>query len=342
VKFLSGRELTVAIKKLLKEPRMRCAVAFWGNDCDKWLKSKSARVICNLSAGGTNPHALKKLQLPSKNLKQYDLLHAKVFIGKKHSIVASANVSSNGLGFEGIEQKGWHEAGVQIDTSEDLTTWFEKLWTGSARSITSNDWKEAKRKWKLRQQAKPTLPNFGSFDVNQNNLPFLDWYGPFEWESIKENIVKQYGWFDDKVEELIDNGVEIVEPRDRKLLKDRWALRWEANKDGIQKSKKLYFVKMSDKFIAKAYRYTGEKTEYDVLLGEEKQPPMPFDPKEENFISAFSKVLLLEKYKVIRGNDQKGSYYQSCRDLVKPFWKDLKEEYERLASTAQNRTKKLR
>jgi hypothetical protein len=326
MEFLSGGELTKAIKTLLKEPKVRCAVAFWGKGCDKWLKGAGARIICNLASGGTNPHALKKLK--SVELRQYDALHAKVIIGKTYSIVSSANVSSNGLGFERIEQQGWHEAGVRLNTSNALTSWFENLWKEKALTIEPDDWKEAARKWLLRQQTKPTLPSFDSFDIDQNRLPVLEWYGSSDWRANVKNIEKQVEKFKMEVDDLISYGIDIEDKKDIPLLKKRWVLRWNANKDGMPKrNSKLEFTKISDKFVKGAYTYKGNKSAEDVLLPEYAQPPIPFNPNAASFRDAFSKVLGLEKYKAFRNLDYKGSYQQSCKKLIRSFWRDIKDEY---------------
>lgn len=327
MEFLSGGKLTAAIKTLLKEPNVRCAVAFWGKGCENWLKGDGARVICNLASGGTNPHALKKLKIAE--LRQYDSLHAKVFIGENQSIVGSANVSSNGLGFEGDEQNGWHEAGVLVDTSDDLTSWFEDLWEGKSRSITLADWKEAARKWALRQQFKPTLPDFSSFDVYQEELPFLDWYVGNDWQSNKKSIIKQLGRFDESVEDLIGDGVDIEDPRDQGLLSNRWILRWRANKDGVPATRsKLEFNKISANYIEGAYTYKNSKEAGNSLLAVEQQPPIPFDPNEPKFRDAFLKVLSMKNYECFRNMNYTGSYFQPCIEQVEPFWSDLKAEYE--------------
>jgi hypothetical protein len=158
MQFLTGSILTNAIKEILKEPDVCCAVAFWGKGCNDWLKGKNARVICNLASGGTNPFALKSLKLSNKGLKQNDQLHAKVFIGRTHTIVASANVSANGLGFEGIEQKGWLEAGVKIETTSEQIDWFESLWRSKiCRPISLADWNEAIDAWESRKKLQQQL-----------------------------------------------------------------------------------------------------------------------------------------------------------------------------------------
>ena len=329
MEFLTGAKLTKAIKELLHEPEVRCAVAFWGKGCDEWLAGNSARVICNLRSGGTNPHALEKLQ--SVDLRQYDTLHAKVIIGKTHSIVGSANISTNGLGFEGIETTGWHEAGMRLDTSDELTSWFEDLWKNQSRPILPNDWKEAKKKWKLRQSAKPTLPNFGSFDIAQKRLPFLEYPGDTDYEENQEGIEEQIGRYDQQISSRLRMGSDIDDERDVSLLKDRWILSFEISKKGKLLTRPLYFTKLSKVRVKKSHKYNGEGQFTDALLAEETQTPQPFDPNKENFRTAFFQILSLERYRNFRDLDYKKSYYQPCVKIIKPFWRDVRAAYKQLS-----------
>jgi hypothetical protein len=327
--FLSGKRLTTAIKTLLKEDKVRCAVAFWGNGCEKLLEGKDARVICNLTSGGTNPHALKKLKA---ELKQYDALHAKVIIGKSYSIVSSANISSNGLGFEGIEQNGWHEAGVKIKTSDELKNWFDDLWKNKSRPIEVADWKNAIKKWHLRQQMKPTLLSFNNFNTDQKLLPVLDWYGDSDWTNNEDTIRGQLGKYDDSVEDCIENGCDIETSGEENFVKNRWVLRFELNKTGgPKKNSKLEFIKMSGTVIKGAVTFKNEEEASDVLLSAHVQPPIPFDPKEKNFKDAFFYVLKSEDYSCFY-DTKTNCYYKTSKHLIKSFWKDVKSEVEKSKS----------
>ena len=120
MEFLYEDELDQAIKAILGEDECCAAVAFWGKGASDLLKKKNrgakAKIICNLMSGGTNPYEVEKL-MKIAHVKQLNDLHAKVYIGRDSSIVASANVSGNGLGLEGLEQNRWREAGLK---SKDL------------------------------------------------------------------------------------------------------------------------------------------------------------------------------------------------------------------------------
>ena len=129
MEFLYEDELDQAIKAILGEDECCAAVAFWGKGASDLLKKKQgakAKIICNLMSGGTNPYEVERLMTVA-HVKQLNELHAKVYIGRDSSIVASANVSANGLGLQGPEQARWMEAGVKIETSREMREWFDRL-----------------------------------------------------------------------------------------------------------------------------------------------------------------------------------------------------------------------
>ncbi len=134
--------------------------------------------------GGTNPFTLDEYLRPRFTVQQHDTLHAKVYINETAAIVASANASANGLGFEGQEQAAWHEAGLFTEDRkmvEEIGCWFEHIWCAS-RPIEDDDIMNAKAAWKARQASKPLLKSFGNFEVDTTNLPLLTWRGNSEWE----------------------------------------------------------------------------------------------------------------------------------------------------------------
>jgi len=140
-KFVTGRDLTAAIHRVLASKKVRCAVAFWGAGAENsfGLGVESARILCNLRAGGTNPAPLKTLLgRTGFTIRQCDRLHAKVYIGDDTAIVASANCSTNGMGIEGDPAHGWIEGGVVLDQIDDVVNWFDELWadTNLTRPVT--------------------------------------------------------------------------------------------------------------------------------------------------------------------------------------------------------------
>ncbi|MBW4093348.1 MAG: hypothetical protein HIU82_19945 [Proteobacteria bacterium] len=192
MKFLSRNELSNAIMELMSGKRVRCAVAFWGAGSETLFPAacnQDIRIVCNLRMGGTNPFTLDEHLLHRLTVQQHDTLHAKVYISETAAIVASANASANGLGFEGREQAAWHEAGVftkEHKMVEEIGRWFERIWHES-RPIEDDDIRNAKAAWKSRQASKPSLTSFADFELTAHNLPLIWWYGDSEWETNPEH-----------------------------------------------------------------------------------------------------------------------------------------------------------
>ncbi len=134
--FLDDQTLGAAIKKLLRAPRLRCAVAFWGNGAVASLFGEGglpadAEIICDLTMGGTNPAEVRALGAPRNNrLKHLPGLHAKVYISQSGLIVSSANASNNGIGF--VDQPKLREAGTLHEPGSEAyqaaTKWFGAIW----------------------------------------------------------------------------------------------------------------------------------------------------------------------------------------------------------------------
>jgi hypothetical protein len=138
--FLTGGDLAAAIKDILTGTEVRCAVAYWGNGIDKAFPPlegpPDARIICDVTRGGTSPKALVDLgATKNKRLRHVPDLHAKVYISDRGAVVGSANASSNGIGFDAAP--GLLEAGVLLDPTDngfdEASAWFEVLWARSKK-----------------------------------------------------------------------------------------------------------------------------------------------------------------------------------------------------------------
>lgn len=160
--FLHAENYRSAIAELIAESsKVNIAVAFWGKGAEDFIpdSGKTTRIICNLRTGGTNPLVIESLQgRNGVEVRNLDVLHAKLVLGGKTAVLGSANFSTNGLNFEGDEElKGWQEAGCRIDAPDQLKAmqnWFDEQWKQSA-VITPGMLKEAKETWKLRSASRP-------------------------------------------------------------------------------------------------------------------------------------------------------------------------------------------
>ncbi|KAF2991124.1 phospholipase D family protein [Methylocystis sp. MJC1] len=156
-KFLTGSDLSSKILDLLSFEHVQCAVAFWGDGAAKILKEsspkhwKTARIICDLSMGGTYPPELEKLGAPgNEKLRYLNGLHAKVYISDGGAVIASANMSSNGIGFAERGQAGLIEAGTfharEEPAWDEITSWFNRAFA-DAKLIDKDALGLAWRRW---------------------------------------------------------------------------------------------------------------------------------------------------------------------------------------------------
>jgi hypothetical protein len=145
MKFLSGKSLSAAIRRVTSGADVRCAVAFWGKGAAQALgltggaKKTGPRIICDISMGGTNAAELKALGAPkSSRLRYRDDFHAKVYFSDKGVVIASANASDRSVGFQ-AEGK-LIEAGVFAEHDRARGT----LWSGAAEWF-DDQWEKSKQ-----------------------------------------------------------------------------------------------------------------------------------------------------------------------------------------------------
>jgi len=135
------------------------AVAFLGECADLLIAPKGvARVLCNLESGATNPAVVRELQKHSGiEVRTLADLHAKVILADHAAIVGSANLSANGLGFEGGEAARWVEAGTLVTEQSELPkirAWFADLWS-RATEIGPDQLAIAEAAWSRRRGTRP-------------------------------------------------------------------------------------------------------------------------------------------------------------------------------------------
>lgn len=118
VLLYSSAEIHSRIKRLLGQPSagdQRVAlVAYIGGDGERYLPHpKGLRLICNPSAGGTDPDTLRQLIKRGAKVEISDNLHMKVYWSRSRGcIITSANASSSALGRSGLKEAGiWLPAG---------------------------------------------------------------------------------------------------------------------------------------------------------------------------------------------------------------------------------------
>ncbi len=330
--FLTGNALTEEIERVLAGEDLRCAVAFWGKGAKARIPAShfgSARLICNLQSGGTNPHEIEALIKAGAQVRMHARLHAKVYISNAGAVTGSANMSANGLGLEGREQSRWEEAGISTDDTRDMADWFETLWTDDATTeISPAAMAAAIEAWEARQQVKPTIASFA--DVDASDLEHLiEWEGPKDFVPHAQSVRGQLGHYDARVERRIGNGLDIEGKRDHKLS-GRWVLYWTRLDDkGRPRKNSFEWVKLGPPVLDALHREGEEDVKgQDVLIEAEEKFPIPFVVRDEIFHAAFWECMGRKRYADLRKDDKSKARYSDARlNLMKSFWADLHDLY---------------
>ena len=331
MRFLSGDELSSAIKGIMSGPNLRCAVAFWGAGSETLFPkgaNKDIHIICNLKMGGTNPFALEEFLLPRFTVRQHDILHAKVYMNQNAAIVASANASANGLGLEGRQQAGWQEVGLFTDDSvimRQIQRWFDSTWDAS-RNIDGNDIKNAKSAWRARQASKPSLNSFADFEVKTVDSPLIVWYGESDWDMNPKLKRRKDA---KNLENRIENGVDIEGPEDRRALRPgTWVLSFRRTGRGLADARaRLSWINVGP-ILGNAFRYRGERDWQAAALTAERPGREPFPLDERSFRKSFQEVMSRVEFEQLRTDDYRGAWFTRERlELMREFWRALQAHY---------------
>ncbi|MNJ31132.1 hypothetical protein D3C77_257580 [compost metagenome] len=165
--FLSSKNYQEQFRNLVESSAdLSLAVAFWGSGAEtliaKAWAGQTLRILCNLGSGGTNPQVIRELielakEKPGLQVLTLDDLHAKVAVSRSAAVVGSANISANGLGFEGVECSGWQEAGMLVDDQMQIVqiqVWFDDLWS-RGEEITEERLATAQFQWIKNRGSRP-------------------------------------------------------------------------------------------------------------------------------------------------------------------------------------------
>ncbi len=330
MRFLSARELDQAIRDIASAPAPRCAVAFWGRGATKLFRTgERARLICNLRAGGTNPHEIEALLKDGHEVRQNDALHAKVYIGGGRAVVGSANLSANGLGLEAAEVGHWIEAGVVIRDLGEVSAWFEAVWRKpETRGITKADARSAKRLWENRRSCKPSLTSFRHFDVESDRLPLVVWHAPGETRVNFKSVEEQIGLKGEAAQRAVEDSIEVQGPAEEPLLREgTWLLWWKLNADGTPSRRSPPTWLRCGRLVRSAARYGKERKWRDVVLNEPGLAPEPFACDDERFVRVFREVISLPQFQALREEDYEPPFIPSRIGVMKRFWRELHNAY---------------
>lgn len=137
VELLTGAALSERVRSICRGGKVRLAVAFWGGGAAGDLfgsdsQARRARILCDVTLGGTQETALRELGAPrNKRLRHIKALHAKLYLSDRGLAIGSANASSAALGF--AERAPHHvEIGTYHPVESDLwraaRKWFDALY----------------------------------------------------------------------------------------------------------------------------------------------------------------------------------------------------------------------
>jgi hypothetical protein len=332
--FIFGDQVNEAVRATLRGKSIQCAVAFWGRGAANLFDKnvQEARIICNLETGATNPIEIIKIMRTGFEIRQCDSLHAKVYIGDTKAVITSANASANGLGLEGTELHTWIEAGVLLDDTREVQSWFERLWDDKdlVRGITTQDLERAKAKWLIRQTWRPSLQSFAQFDPTKDRLPLIVPYADQEWEFNEGNIRREESLLEgqtipDSLKERIEAGFEPDNNKDIAIMGKRWILWWKMTlKDSLDRRARMLWKYMGDKTLRGVWHYLGDGVARDVVLTAEETPPQPFDLRNDKFTKIFADLIGEKKYQLLRSFD---SSWDDVDRVGRKFWIDLHRRY---------------
>ncbi|MCF1504027.1 phospholipase D family protein [Afifella sp. H1R] len=342
--FLHGTALDEAIRNILRQDGCCCAVAFWGRGASKMLPARSAgncRIICNLSSGGTNPYEIEKLA--HFDIRQVDILHAKVYLAKDRAVVGSANVSANGLGFEADEQARWIEAAVLVKNIAAIKEWFDRLWK-NADEIRPEDLEKAKKAWKQRRRSRPSLPSFRDFDPSQENPPQLWWVVDVAPEYNPSSIHRQLGRYGVGEKELIREGLDVSHSNDKGMMSPGthflvWVRR--THSDGLPDKRYHPYWFCAGRRLKRVWRFDREADWADAVLPAAPPQTPPFDLSEPHVVGAIMDTLAAPEFALLREDDDDQWFTSQRITATQEFWRKCKDRHQELCG-AQTQNPGLR
>lgn len=192
MRFRPSPDILEQVRTLVCEDgNVLAAVAFWGCGAVEvtgidYKRNGRVRILCDVFSGACNPNEIQTL-LNCSNVKVRTLhgMHAKVWANGDHVIVASANASMNGLGFEAGDCNV--EAAVQLRNptmAKQVRKWFKKNWK-VATKVDQQTLIEVKNIWDNRQKHAPR--RIMSYNIGAYNFKKLDGGVEEEWRARHPN-----------------------------------------------------------------------------------------------------------------------------------------------------------
>lgn len=167
--------------------------AFVGAGAESYLPTpKGIELVCWPKAGGTNPHALRRLINKGVKVSFSDSVHMKVYWAEgRGAVITSANLSTNALGSGGLKEVGVliPKRGINID---------RLLVSLHTRPVTDSELRKLDR---LHNEF--VIRNRGEKRTRPQTQTYKTWY------DSPSRATWKLGWWDDYLEESCYNAKKV-------------------------------------------------------------------------------------------------------------------------------------
>lgn len=275
MKILTGKEISRQIA--LTEPK-KIAVAYIGADWKSFIENHSLLESVIVSpTPGSNPNAICELAglIGWANVHFLDQLHAKIYLGQTSAVVASANLTNNGL-----DGSKLFECATHIDEADQLTLldqYFGSLQKKAQRMYKSTHNKiekirELRTLWNLARKHKlaPDSDEVGEaseFQSVDNDAFYVMYYNAQDF--VHTEALAEY-------ESRISDKTNVRED-DEDIKENRFVLLWEAR--GHQKTQRRPYWFYIHKIVSNGVEPEADGVAYTKALlqfDDENIPKEPF------------------------------------------------------------------
>lgn len=276
--------MKILVEDDIRDAVVRCkpskiAVAYIGADWKMFIDDATyLEAIIVSPTFGSNPWAITDLvkHIGWEKIFFLDELHAKTYVGESSAVIGSANLTSNGLGADGLV-----ELCVEVNgnkTLSNLNAVFDNLKERAQRQYGTRELKKARLKelekiWgaaianRIVTNRKNSAPDFTDFELLAEDHFYVLWYQPVECEYSDD--VKA-------IESLMVDDIHFASTD--KVEKNKWALVWritDSNKP--HKTARPHWLYIHEVFengvIDEGYGYPKcaiQRNDLDI-------PPYPFE-----------------------------------------------------------------
>lgn len=299
---------------------VRISVAYIGIDWRNYIDDENLDEIIVSPTLGSNPRAIRQLVelLGWDRVHFLDALHAKFYIGETMATLGSFNLSSNGIGAQGLEELG--VVTEDAATIQTLNSEFQRLKRAAAILYPTPQCKEA-RLTRLQTQRNRAI---AEGILNDENPPTpISIYTPttasdlhvmwFRNVDVEKNYERLSAGDPQLNETTFDSVVEdwtnVQEMDD--IAPGSWILLWRARLDGMphltSNPRWLYVHQVISEAVLDA-----PYTKMIIQRNDKDKPIEPFDIESNHFAGALRTVLATNDFSAFRKNGDEPWSVQTC------------------------------